>query len=76
MLIGSKINAYINLGFLLNWQVHRYWKLTAGVDLTHFSNETRIIPMAVLMLSEEESASYVLWAWMSYPVASLPDGSL
>lgn len=38
VLIGSKINAYINLGFLLNWQVHRYWKLTAGVDLTHFSN--------------------------------------
>ena len=38
VLIGSKINAYINLGFLLNWQVHKYWKLAAGVDLTHFSN--------------------------------------
>ena len=24
VLIGSKINAYINLGFLLNWQVHKY----------------------------------------------------
>ncbi|KAB6090377.1 acyloxyacyl hydrolase, partial [Bacteroides xylanisolvens] len=35
VLIGSKINAYINLGFLLNWQVHKYWKLAAGVDLTH-----------------------------------------
>lgn len=38
MTIGSKINAYINLGFFLNWQLHSQWKLTAGVDLTHFSN--------------------------------------
>lgn len=36
--IGSKINAYINLGFLLNWQFHPQWKLAAGVDFTHFSN--------------------------------------
>lgn len=36
--IGSKINAYINLGFFMNWQLHPQWKLTAGVDLTHFSN--------------------------------------
>ena len=35
--IGSKINAYINLGLLLNWQFHPQWKLAAGVDLTHFS---------------------------------------
>lgn len=38
MTIGSKINAYINLGFLLNWQFLPQWKLAAGVDLTHFSN--------------------------------------
>lgn len=38
MAIGSKINAYINLGFFLNWQIHSQWKLAAGVDLTHFSN--------------------------------------
>lgn len=36
--IGSKVNAYINLGLLLNWQFHPQWKLAAGVDLTHFSN--------------------------------------
>ena len=36
--IGSKINAYINLGLVLNWQLHPQWKLAAGVDLTHFSN--------------------------------------
>ena len=36
--VGSKINAYINLGFLLNWQLAPRWNLTAGIDLTHFSN--------------------------------------
>lgn len=36
--VGSKINAYINLGFLLNWQLHSQWNLVAGVDLSHFSN--------------------------------------
>ena len=36
--VGSKINAYINLGFLLNWQLAPRWNLTAGLDLTHFSN--------------------------------------
>ena len=38
MAIGSEINAYINLGFFLNWQLHPQWKLAAGVDFTHFSN--------------------------------------
>lgn len=36
--IGSKINAYINLGFFFNWQFYPQWKLAAGVDFTHFSN--------------------------------------
>lgn len=36
--IGSEINAYINLGFMLNWQFHPQWNLTGGVDFTHYSN--------------------------------------
>ena len=36
--IGSKINAYINLGFFLNWQLNSQWSLTAGMDFTHYSN--------------------------------------
>lgn len=36
--VGSRINAYINAGFFLNWQVAPQWSLTAGVDLTHYSN--------------------------------------
>lgn len=37
-IVGSKINAFINLGFMLNWQMASDWSLTCGVDLTHFSN--------------------------------------
>ncbi len=37
-IIGSKVNAYINLGFFLNWKFNPLWGLTAGIDLTHFSN--------------------------------------
>ena len=36
--VGSKINAYINLGLMLNWRFAPRWSLTAGVGLTHFSN--------------------------------------
>lgn len=46
--IGAKISAYINLGFLLNWQFHPQWKLAAGVDLTHFSNGNTHYPNAGL----------------------------
>lgn len=35
---GSKVNAYINLGFLLSYQVSPGFELIGGVDLTHFSN--------------------------------------
>ncbi|MCP3894448.1 MAG: acyloxyacyl hydrolase [Bacteroides sp.] len=44
--VGSKINAYINLGFVLNWRLHRQWRLAAGVDLTHFSNGNTNYPNA------------------------------
>lgn len=44
--VGSKINAYINLGFLLNWQLHPKWNLVAGVDMTHYSNGNTRYPNA------------------------------
>ena len=43
-IIGSKINAYINLGFLLNWQLAAGWQLTTGIDLSHFSNGNTHVP--------------------------------
>lgn len=36
--VGSKANAYIHLGFLLNWQLSSSTSLRAGVGLTHYSN--------------------------------------
>lgn len=38
VVVGSPINAYINAGFFLNWQMAPQWSLTAGIDLTHYSN--------------------------------------
>lgn len=36
--VGSKVNAFINVGFLLTWRPSPGWNVSAGVDLTHFSN--------------------------------------
>lgn len=44
--VGSRINAYINLGLLLNWHLAAGWRLTAGIDLTHFSNGNTQYPNA------------------------------
>lgn len=46
--IGSKINAYLNLGFFLNARLSPVWRLLAGVDLTHYSNGNTHIPNAGL----------------------------
>lgn len=48
--IGSKINAYINLGFAMNWQILPQWRLIAGVDLTHYSNGNTHYPNSGLNL--------------------------
>lgn len=44
--VGSKINAYINLGFFLNWQLDAQTDVKAGVSLTHFSNGNTNYPNA------------------------------
>lgn len=46
--IGSEINAYINANFYLNYILSRQIDLTAGVDLTHFSNGNTRFPNAGL----------------------------
>lgn len=45
-IVGSKINAYINLGFMLNWQLTSQWNLTGGLDLIHYSNGNTHYPNA------------------------------
>lgn len=46
--IGSKLNAYLNLNFYLNWTLSRQFDLTAGASLSHFSNGNTQIPNAGL----------------------------
>lgn len=38
LIVGSKINAYINLGIMLNWKLSPQWNMTTGIGMTHFSN--------------------------------------
>lgn len=38
LVVGSSTNAYLNLGFKLNYLITPAISLTGGVDLTHFSN--------------------------------------
>lgn len=50
-IIGSKINAYINLGFFLNAKLSRYCNLLVGADLTHYSNGNTHLPNAGFHIS-------------------------
>lgn len=38
LIVGSPINAYINVGFMLNYRLSPRWNLAAGIDMTHYSN--------------------------------------
>lgn len=48
VIIGSKLNAYINAGLSVNWQAGKKWLITGGVDFTHFSNGNTDFPNAGL----------------------------
>ncbi len=44
--VGSKMNAYINVGVLLNWEFAASTNLRVGVGLTHYSNGNTRYPNA------------------------------
>lgn len=44
LIVGSKVNAYINLGAGLRWKITDEYVLFAGIDLTHFSNGNTSFP--------------------------------
>lgn len=44
LVVGSSANAYINIGFLLNWKMASNTNLRAGVGVTHFSNGNTSYP--------------------------------
>lgn len=46
IMMGSKMNAYINTNFYLNWMIHSRLDLNAGITFTHFSNGNTRFPNA------------------------------
>lgn len=44
--VGSRINAYLDIGFFLRWQLAPQWELTVGVDGAHYSNGNTNYPNA------------------------------
>ena len=44
--VGSKANAYINLGVNLEWEFAKDWRLYGGIGFTHFSNGNTGYPNA------------------------------
>ena len=48
IMMGSKVNAYLNVDFYLNWLLTPRLELTTGASLTHFSNGNTKFPNAGL----------------------------
>ncbi|MDD2437082.1 MAG: acyloxyacyl hydrolase [Massilibacteroides sp.] len=46
--IGSEVNAYMNVSLYFNWVLSRQFDLMTGLDLTHFSNGNTKFPNAGL----------------------------
>ncbi|MDE6695622.1 MAG: acyloxyacyl hydrolase [Muribaculaceae bacterium] len=44
LVVGSNVNAYINLGTGIQWKINDEYALSAGIDLTHFSNGNTSFP--------------------------------
>ena len=46
MVVGSRANAYINFGLLLDWRITPSWNMKFGLEATHFSNGNTKYPNA------------------------------
>lgn len=44
VLVGSRVNAYIDLGAGLSWKINPALSLTAGLEIVHFSNGNTSFP--------------------------------
>lgn len=44
LLTGSRLNIYINVGVLLNWNLNKNWQIQAGPEFTHYSNGDTTFP--------------------------------
>lgn len=58
-IVGSRYNAFINTSLLLKWKLSSHLDVTAGADLTHFSNGNTAFPNAgINMLGGKVGAVY------------------
>lgn len=48
VMMGSRVNAYLNVDFYLNWILTQRIELTTGLSMTHFSNGNTKFPNAGL----------------------------
>lgn len=44
LVVGTKVNAYLNTALLLSWHPRPEWTLSTGFDFTHFSNGDTTLP--------------------------------
>lgn len=59
--IGSSVNAYINLGFLLSYRLSPSWKISVGMEGTHYSDgNTRLPNAGVNLLGGRVGITYTM----------------
>ncbi len=59
--VGSKVNAYLNLGIILNYRLSPQCTLTAGVEGSHYSNGNTHLPNSgINTLGARIGVSYLL----------------
>lgn len=44
LIVGSRVNAYLNLGLNLQWQIDPNWGIFGGLTVSHFSNGNTSFP--------------------------------
>lgn len=44
LIVGSRVNAYLNLGLSLNWQLNPHTAIYGGLSVSHFSNGNTSFP--------------------------------
>lgn len=80
LIVGSRVNAYINLGAGLRWRLNNTYSLMAGLDLTHYSNGNTSFPNPGVNLAGLRLGIVRVWGRQGtgrrFPTADKPtDGS-
>ena len=44
LIVGSRVNAYLNIGLNLTWQINRHTGIYGGIAVSHFSNGNTSFP--------------------------------